>query len=87
MSDKVQVNRTLTGIVISDKGDKTVTVKVERKEKHKTFKKYVKKQKKYMAHDKDNSCNIGDKVLIKETRPLSKMKRWVVLEVLEKKKI
>jgi small subunit ribosomal protein S17 len=74
------------GIVVSDKMDKTVVVMVERLVKHPLYGKYIKRRKKYMAHDENNECQIGDKVLIEETRPLSKRKRWRVREILEKAK-
>ncbi len=76
--------RVLLGKVTSDSMDKTVTVLVERLVKHNLYKKYVKKHKKYAAHDEKNSCNVGDKVLITETRPLSKMKRFRVTKIVEK---
>ncbi|RLB07510.1 MAG: 30S ribosomal protein S17 [Deltaproteobacteria bacterium] len=72
------------GVVISDKMDKTVTVRVERLVQHPIYKKYLKRYTKYKAHDAENKCSIGDKVLIVETRPLSKTKRWRVKEIIEK---
>jgi small subunit ribosomal protein S17 len=78
--------RTMQGIVLSNKMDKTVVVLAERLVKHTRFHKYMKKHAKYKAHDEKNICNIGDKVLIAESRPLSKDKRWRVCEVLEKAK-
>ncbi len=72
------------GVVVSNKADKTVVVKVERKFQHPIYKRTVKATKKYMAHDETNVCQIGDVVSIIETRPLSKRKRWMVLEVIEK---
>ena len=75
-----------TGFVTSDKMDKTVTVAVERKTQHPMYKRVIKKTKKYKAHDESNECNEGDKVRIIETRPLSKDKRWRVLEIIEKAK-
>ena len=74
------------GYVVSDKMDKTVTVAVERRKQHPLYKRVIKRTKKFKAHDEDNTCNEGDKVKIKETRPLSKTKRWRVIEVLEKAK-
>ncbi len=74
----------LVGTVVSNKMDKTALVLVERLAKHPTYKKYIRKRKKYMAHDPKNLCGIGDKVRIIESRPLSKRKRWQVLEILEK---
>jgi small subunit ribosomal protein S17 len=76
--------KTRVGIVTSDKMDKTVVVKVEQMVKHPVYKKYMKRNVKYKAHDADNSCAIGDKVLIVESRPLSRDKRWKVREILEK---
>jgi len=76
--------KTLIGIVISDKMDKTVTVLVERLTQHSTYKKYIRKRKKFRAHDGQNACRIGDKVLIVESRPLSKDKHWRVREIIEK---
>ncbi|HKL12010.1 MAG TPA: 30S ribosomal protein S17 [Halanaerobiales bacterium] len=75
-----------TGFVTSDKMDKTVTVAVERKTQHPMYKRVIKKTKKYKAHDESNECNEGDKVRIIETRPLSKSKRWRVLEIIDKAK-
>jgi small subunit ribosomal protein S17 len=72
-----------TGKVVSNKMDKTVVVAVKRLFQHSTYKKTVKKLTKFKAHDEDNRCHIGDTVRITEMRPLSKEKRWIVLEVLE----
>ena len=74
------------GIVTSDKMDKTITVAVERKEKHPIYGKFVKKTTKFAAHDEKNDCGIGDTVKIMETRPLSKRKRWRLVEVIERAK-
>jgi len=76
--------KTLIGIVISDKMDKTVTVLVERLTQHSTYKKFIRKRKKFKAHDEQNACRIGDKVLIVESRPLSKDKHWRIREIIEK---
>lgn len=73
-----------TGVVTSDKSDKTVTVRVERQLAHPLYGKQVRKIKKYQAHDEDNQYKEGDVVRITETRPLSKTKRWRVLELLER---
>jgi small subunit ribosomal protein S17 len=70
--------------VISDKMDKTVVIMVETLRQHPRYKKYIKYRKKFKAHDKDNACKIGDVVRIEETRPLSREKRWRVLEILER---
>lgn len=75
-----------TGKVVSDKMDKTVVVAVENRIRHPLYGKIIKKTEKYKAHDENNACGIGDVVEIMETRPLSKDKRWRVLEILEKAK-
>jgi len=72
------------GVVASDKMDKTAVVMVNRMVLHPTYKKYIRKRKKVKAHDEANACHIGDKVLLIETRPLSKEKRWRVKEILER---
>jgi small subunit ribosomal protein S17 len=72
--------RVLTGTVVSDKGDKTVVVKVERKVKHPLYGKIIRRSKKYHAHDEDNSVKTGETVRIEETRPISKLKTWKVLD-------
>ncbi|MBF6627821.1 MAG: 30S ribosomal protein S17 [Proteiniphilum sp.] len=74
------------GVVFSNKMDKTITVAVKWKEKHPIYGKFVSKTKKFHAHDEKNDCNIGDTVRIMETRPLSKLKRWRVIEVMERAK-
>jgi small subunit ribosomal protein S17 len=71
--------RILQGVVVSDKQDKTVTVRVERRIMHPIYKKYVKKSKKYAAHDEANAFKVGDQVAIQECRPLSKRKCWEVV--------
>lgn len=76
--------KTRIGHVHSDKMDKTVVVAVIRRYQHPKYKKYVKERIKYKAHDENNECGIGDRVLIEETRPLSKDKRWRVKKILEK---
>ncbi len=77
--------KTKIGRVVSDKMDKTVVVIVETLRQHLRYKKYIKYRKKFKAHDKDNSCKIGDVVKIEETRTLSKEKRWKIEEVMERK--
>ena len=72
------------GTVVSNKMDKTVVVSIERIVQHPIYKKYVRRRGKYVAHDAQNICGIGDKVMIVETRPLSKTKRWRVREIMEK---
>ena len=74
------------GVVTSNKMDKTINVLVERTIIHPLFRKEVRRRKKFMAHDAENQCGIGDRVLIEEHRPISKLKRWCVVEVLEKAK-
>ena len=74
------------GIVISDKMDKSIVVKVERLVKHPLYKKYIRRTAKYVAHDETNECRVGDRVKLMETRPLSKTKRWRLVEILEKAK-
>jgi len=73
--------RTVTGVVVSDKMDKTVVVKVQRKFKHPRYQKYVTRSKKYLAHDEENACHIGDQVLLVESRPKSARKRWRVRSI------
>lgn len=75
-----------TGLVISDKMDKSIVVEIERKVKHKVYGKYVKKRSRFSAHDEKNDCNVGDMVRIMETRPLSKNKCWRLVEIIERAK-
>jgi small subunit ribosomal protein S17 len=82
MSEERGSRKTLVGVVVSDKMDKTVVVKVNQLVKHQVYNKYIRRTEKYKAHDKDNACKIGDKVLMVETRPLSKDKHWNVREIL-----
>jgi len=86
MAEERNLRKTRTGVVISNKMDKTITVTVERKVKHPIYGKFVKKTTKFHAHDEKNECNIGDTVKIMETRPMSKTKRWRLVEVVEKVK-
>lgn len=74
------------GLVTSDKANKTITVAVERKVKHPLYGKFLKKTSKFHAHDENNECGVGDTVMIMETRPLSKTKRWRLVQVIEKAK-
>ena len=74
------------GVVVSNKMEKTIVVAVARKVKHPIYGKFVNKTKKYHAHDENNECSIGDKVRLMETRPLSKTKRWRLVEIIEKVK-
>jgi small subunit ribosomal protein S17 len=76
--------RQMTGTVVSNKADKTVTVLVERLVKHKMYHKFMRRRTKFAAHDDRNDCRIGDRVMITESRPLSKSKRWRVIKIVEK---
>jgi small subunit ribosomal protein S17 len=76
--------RQLVGTVVSDKMDKTVTVLVERLVKHQLYHKYIRRRAKFAAHDAQNACQVGDKVVIAESRPLSKTKKWRVSKIVEK---
>jgi small subunit ribosomal protein S17 len=78
------MKRQLIGTVVSDKMDKTAVVLVERLVKHRLYHKYIRRRAKYTAHDNDNACSLGDRVLITESRPLSKTKRWRVSKIVEK---
>lgn len=84
--EKKVTRKTRIGVVVSNKMQKTITVAIERKVKHPIYKKYFKKTKKLVAHDEKNICNVGDLVKVMETRPLSKLKRWRLIEVIEKVK-
>ena len=74
----------MVGTVVSDKMDKTVVVQIERLVKHKFYHKYVRRRTNFAAHDEENSCGIGDKVMITESRPLSRTKRWRISKIVEK---
>ena len=88
MSEAIERNlrKTRTGVVSSSTREKTITVKVERRVPHPMYGKYVKVTKKFHAHDEENTAGVGDTVLIMETRPLSKTKRWRLIQVVEKAK-
>ncbi len=86
MSEQRKLRKSRIGIVTSDKMDKTITVTVERKVMHPMYGKFIKKTKKFAAHDEKNECNIGDTVKIMETRPLSKRKTWRLVEIIERAK-
>ena len=86
MSEERNLRKTRIGVVTSNKMTKTITVAVERKVKHPIYGKFVKKTSKFHAHDDKNECSIGDIVKIMETRPLSKTKRWRMVEIVEKVK-
>lgn len=83
MSD-IGKKKNLIGLVASDKMDQTVVVEVTRKVMHPIYQKYIKRRKRYHAHDATNECNTGDRVVIEECRPLSKLKRWRVTRILER---
>ena len=85
MSDN-KLRKQRIGVVASTSMDKSITVTIERKLRHPIYGKYVKKTKKFMAHDESNECSVGDTVRITESRPLSKRKRWRLVEVIEKAK-
>ena len=85
MSER-NLRKTRTGVVTSNKMTKTITVAVERKVKHPIYGKFVKKTTKFHAHDEKNECTVGDLVKIMESRPLSKTKRWRLVEIVEKAK-
>ncbi len=85
MSER-NLRKTRTGIVASNKMEKTVVVAVQDNVKHPLYNKIVKRTVKFKAHDEENACNIGDRVMIMETRPMSKDKRWRVVEIIEKAK-
>ena len=86
MSERTTHRKTRVGMVVSDKMDKTVVVAVVDSVKHPLYKKVVKRTYKLKAHDEQNTCQIGDKVKVMETRPLSKDKRWRLVEIVEKAK-
>lgn len=81
-----KLRKTRTGVVTSNKMEKTITVSIERKVIHPLYGKFLKKTKKYTAHDESNECNEGDLVKIMETRPMSKNKRWRLVEIIERAK-
>ncbi|WP_373499136.1 30S ribosomal protein S17 [Desulfococcus sp.] len=78
------MKRQLTGTIVSNSMDKTVVVQVERLVKHRLYHKFIRRRAKFAAHDEANACQVGDKVMITESRPLSKTKRWRISEILEK---
>jgi small subunit ribosomal protein S17 len=83
-ANKKSVKNTKVGIVVSDKMDKTVVVRVDRLVKEKMYKKYIRRTSKFKAHDETNACREGDKVMIIESRPLSKTKKWRVRKIIQK---
>lgn len=86
MSEQQSIQRTLQGQVVSNKGDKSITVSVVRYERHPVYGKYVKRTLKCHAHDENNECNIGDTVRIAQSRPISKTKTWKLVEIIERAK-
>ncbi|MHB1947133.1 MAG: 30S ribosomal protein S17 [Gammaproteobacteria bacterium] len=84
MIEQNALNRTVVGRVVSNKMDKTIVVQVERKVKHPLYGKYMRRFSKMYAHDAENTCMVGDVVLIQQSRPLSKTKNWVLVEVMER---
>jgi small subunit ribosomal protein S17 len=78
------MKRQVVGTVVSNKMDRSIVVQVERTVKHPMYHKYVRRRARFAAHDEDNTCQVGDKVLITESRPLSKTKRWRLSEILQK---
>lgn len=82
--EQKNTQRSIVGKVISDKMNKTIVVQIERKVKHPLYGKYVRRFSKMYAHDEENTCRIGDLVLIKQTRPLSKTKRWALVEIVRR---
>jgi len=84
--EKRNLRKERTGVVVSNKMDKSIVVQIERRFKHPVYGKYVKKSNKFVAHDEKNDCNIGDTVRIMETRPLSKNKNWRLIEIIERAK-
>ncbi len=86
MEEKRNLRKTRTGIVVSDKMDKTIVVAIRERVKHPLYGKIVNRTKKFKVHDETNQCGVGDKVRVMETRPLSKDKHWRVIEIVEKAK-
>lgn len=83
-TEQSKAQRTITGKVVSDKMNKTIVVQVERRVKHPLYGKYVRRFSKMYAHDEENSCRTGDVVVIEQSRPLSKTKRWKLVEILKR---
>ena len=84
MTERTSRRKVRVGTVVSDKMDKTIVVKVETRKPHPLYGKIMRKSRKYVAHDEENQCGMGDLVRIMETRPLSKSKRWRLMEIVEK---
>ena len=86
MSEQINMRKTVVGRVVSDKMDKTVVVAIQDSVKHPIYNKVIKRTVKRKAHDENNECRVGDRIRIMETRPLSKDKRWRLVEIIEKAK-
>ncbi len=86
METSRKLRKERTGVVVSNKMDKTIVIAVERKVKHEKYGKFIKRRSKFTAHDEENTCNIGDTVRVMETRPLSKNKCWRLVEIIERVK-
>ena len=86
LESELKLKKQRVGVVTSSKNDKTITVMVERKLRHPIYGKFVKRNKKFMAHDEANACGVGDLVKIVESRPLSALKRWRLVEIIQKAK-
>jgi small subunit ribosomal protein S17 len=84
MAEERGSRKTQVGVVVSDKMDKSIVVEITRRYQHSMYGKYIKRSKKFHVHDETNQCRVGDRVLIEETRPLSRLKRWRVKEIIEK---
>ena len=83
-ANRESMPRTMTGVVVSNKGEKTIVVRVERQVKHPMYGKFIRRSTKLHAHDEQNSANIGDTVTIQECRPYSKLKKWTLLDIKER---
>jgi len=86
MEETRNLRKERIGVVVSNKMDKSIVVEIERREKHPIYGKFIKKTNRFMAHDENNDCNIGDTVRIMETRPMSKNKCWRLVEIIERAK-
>lgn len=84
MGEQTELNRTLQGQVVSDKMNKSVTVRVERRVKHPLYGKFIRRSIKLHAHDENNECRVGDTVIVEQCRPLSKTKRWRLVKLVER---
>lgn len=87
MEEKAKLRKTRVGVVVSNKMEKTVVVAVDRLIHHPQYRKFIRRRNKFKAHDEGNSCGVGDRVLIEESRPISKDKRWNVIQILQKASI